>query len=164
MNAILHADKNWGIGKDNGLMFSIPADMKFFRNTTKGGVVVMGSKTLLSFPGGNPLKNRVNIVLSSTLQRSDCTVVRNLDELKEELKKYPDLPVWVIGGGSVYKLLLPYCQKVLVTRVDAIGDADTFFPDLDKDENFLLQRGEELTDNGYTLHFDTYLNRNVKAL
>lgn len=165
MQAILHADMVWGIGKKNGLMFSLPADMKFFRNTTKGGVVVMGKRTLLSFPEGKPLKNRVNIVISSSLNREDCVVVRNLDELREELKKYPDLPVWVIGGGEIYKLLLPYCEKVLVTRVEAVGGADTFFPDLDKDENFVRsKRGEDIDDNGTTVHFDEYNNLNVKKL
>lgn len=165
MNAILHADKEWGIGKNNALMFSIPTDMKFFRKTTLGGVVVMGGNTLASFPNGAPLKNRVNIVLSSRLERDDCTVVRNLSELKCELQKYPDLPVWVIGGGAVYKLLLPYCEKVLVTRVNAVGHADVFFPNLDEDKNFsLTARGENIEDNGYTIHFDEYTNLAVKEL
>ncbi len=165
MKAILCADRAWGIGRDNKLLFSIPADIKFFRQTTQGGVVVMGKNTLLSFPGAKPLKNRVNIVLSATLEREDCTVVRSLDELKGELAKYPDLPVWVIGGGKVYRLLLPYCTEVLVTRVDALGGADTFFPDLDKDENFALAvQGAPLEDNGYTVRFDVYRNLQVKAL
>lgn len=165
MNAILCADREWGIGKDNGLLFPLPSDMKFFRKTTLGGVVVMGSNTLRSFPNGQPLKNRVNIVLSSGMVRSDCTVVRNLEELKTELKKYPDLPVWVIGGGAVYKLLLPYCEKVLVTRVEAVGDAEVFFPDLDKNKNFVLTvRGENMEENGCIFHFDEYTSREVKSL
>lgn len=164
MKAILHADKEWGIGKDNRLMFSLPADMKFFRKTTTGGVVVMGKNTLLSFPNGEPLKNRVNIVLSSTLSRDDCTVVKDLAALREELKKYPDRAVWVIGGSAVYKTLLPYCESVLVTRVDAVGGADTFFPNLDKDGGFVLKRGESVTDNGYTIRFDEYVQKNVKQL
>ena len=102
IQAILHADKNWGIGKNNGLMFSLPKDMKFFRQTTQGGVVIMGDKTLFSLPGGKPLKNRINIVLSFDMEkREDCTVVRSLDELGQELKKYPDTPIWVIGGCIV---------------------------------------------------------------
>jgi dihydrofolate reductase len=165
MQAILHADKEWGIGKDNGLMFSLPTDMKFFRTTTKGGVVVMGRKTLESFPDGKPLKNRVNIVLSSSLKRDDCITVKNLNELKAELQNYPDLPVWVIGGSAIYRLLLPYCESVLVTRVETVGGADTFFPDLDKDENFIrVKRGENVDDNGTTIHFDEYKNLKVKNL
>lgn len=165
MKAILCADREWGIGKNNGLLFSLPTDMKFFRQTTKGGVVVMGRNTLLSFPNGAPLKNRVNIVLSTSLERTDCTVVRSLDELKRELAKYPDLPVWVIGGGAVYRLLLPYCSEVLVTRVDAAGGADTFFPDLDGDENFVPEtKGEAVEENGYTFRFDTYRNLHPQQL
>jgi dihydrofolate reductase len=165
MQAILHADREWGIGKSNGLMFALPTDMKFFRTTTKGGVVVMGRKTLQSFPEGKPLKNRVNIVLSSTLQRDDCITVQDLDGLKNVLQNYKDLPVWVIGGSAIYRLLLPYCEKILVTRVEAIGGADAFFPDLDQDENFTrVKRGEDINDNGITIHFDEYKNLKVKNL
>ncbi len=90
MRAILHADNEWGIGKSNSLMFSIPADMKFFRETTTGHVVVMGSNTLKSFPGGKPLKNRVNIVLyPGGEKRDDCIIVGSLDELFGEIAKYP---------------------------------------------------------------------------
>ena len=127
MKAILHADKNWGIGKSNGLMFSIPADMKFFRETTTGNVVVMGSNTLKSFPGGNPLKNRTNIVLyPDGEERGDCIIVRSLEELFSEIKKYDNDGVYVIGGAMMYKTLLPYCDEVLVTKVDAVGGADAF--------------------------------------
>lgn len=171
MKAILHADKEWGIGKRNGLMFSLPTDMKFFRNTTKGGIVIMGKNTLLSFPEGKPLKNRVNIVLSSTLQRDDVIAVKTIAELKEKLKEVAPVSgtngenVYVIGGGAVYKLLLPYCEKVLVTKVEAVGGADTFFPDLDEDKNFVKsKRGEDICDNGITIHFDEYTNLNVKTL
>ncbi len=166
MKAILHADKNWGIGKSNGLMFSIPQDMKFFRQTTQGGVVVMGDRTLLSLPNGNPLKNRINIVLSFDMEkREDCTIVRSVEELGQELKKYPDMPVWVMGGATVYQLLLPYCESVLVTKVEAVGGADAFFPNLDEHPDFTLyKRGEDVEDNGYIIHFDEYVNHNVKAL
>ena len=90
MKAIVAVDKRWGIGKNNDLLFSIPADMKFFRETTAGKVVVMGANTLKSFPNGNPLKNRVNIVLSTTINRDDCIVVRSVDELFKEIEKYLD--------------------------------------------------------------------------
>ena len=122
MKAILHADKEWGIGKSNGLMFSIPADMKFFRETTSGNVVVMGSNTLKSFPGGKPLKNRTNIVLwPDGEDREDCKIVRSLDELFAEIKKYPADKVFVVGGAMMYKTLLPYCSEVLVTKVGGRG-------------------------------------------
>lgn len=164
MRAILHADKNWGIGKSNGLMFKIPADMKFFKQTTTGNVVVMGSNTLKSFPGGNPLKERLNIVLyPGGEKREDCTVVSSLEELFKEIKKYDPEKVFVIGGAMMYKTLLPYCSEVLVTKVDAIGDADAFFENLDKNENFeLVYESEPQETNGYFVKFTTYKNKCVK--
>ena len=106
MRAIVVVDKNWGIGKKNDLLFRLPADMKHFRETTEGKTVVMGSNTLLSFPGGKPLKNRTNIVLwPGGEEREGCTVVHSLQELFAEIKKYPEddvffenldaLPGWV---------------------------------------------------------------------
>lgn len=161
MKAILHVDKEWGIGKNNGLMFKIPADMKFFRETTTGNVVVMGSNTLKSFPGGRPLKDRVNIVLyPNGEKRDDCTVVGSLDELFFEIKKYPDDKIYVIGGQMMYRTLLPYCTEVLVTKVDAVGGADAFFENLDKNPNFFVgSESEPVETNGYTIRFMTYINK-----
>lgn len=121
MNIIVAADKNWGIGKDNKLLVSIPADMKFFRETTTGNVVVMGRKTLESFPGGLPLKRRTNIVLTKDVnyQVKDAVLVHSVEELLEELKKYDSENVYVIGGDSVYRQLLPYCDIAHVTKLPA---------------------------------------------
>jgi len=165
MRAILHCDKEWGIGKKNGLMFSIPADMKFFRETTSGHTVVMGSNTLLSFPGSKPLKNRNNIVLwPGGEKREDCTVVDSLEELFEEIKKYPSDEVYVIGGAMMYKTLLPYTDEVLITKVDAVGGADAFFENLDESPDFsLIYESEPEETNGIMIRFCTYKNENVKA-
>ena len=164
MKAILHTDREWGIGKANGLMFDIPADMKFFRETTTGNVVVMGSNTLKSFPGGKPLRNRVNIVLwPGGEERDDCKIVQSLDELFSEIKKYPQDSVYVIGGAMMYKTLLPYCEEVLVTKVEAVGGADAFFENLDKNKNFtLVYKSDPVETNGYIIYFTTYKNNNVK--
>ena len=163
MRAIFHADKKWGIGRNNSLMFSLPKDMKFFRETTTGKVVVMGLNTLRSFPGGRPLKNRVNIVLSPG-EIEGVVNVHSLDELFKELKKYPPDDVFVIGGASVYRALLPYCSEALVTKVDADGGADVFAPDLDADDDFsLTSESEPQDDNGYTIRFCTYKNNNVRT-
>ena len=165
MKAILPADKNWGIGKNNGLMFRIPADMKFFKETTIGNVVVMGSNTLKSFPNGKPLKDRINIVLYPDGEdREDCKIVHSLNELFDEIKKYPTEKIYVIGGQMMYKTLLPYCEEVLVTKVDAEGDADAFFENLDKNDNFkLVYESEPVETNGYFVKFTTYKNLNLKA-
>ena len=163
--AIVHVDKEWGIGKGNDMMFSLPKDMKFFRETTLGHTVVMGGNTLRSFPGQKPLKNRTNIVLSRGQVRDDCVIVRSYEELKNLLKSKREELVYVIGGGEVYKELLPYCDGVLVTKVDAVGGAEVFFPNLDERENFVcVDEGEPLEDNGYTIRFTKYENKAVLPL
>lgn len=165
MKAILHADRNWGIGRNNSLMFKIPADMKFFKETTTGNVVVMGSNTLKSFPNGAPLKNRINIVLYPEGEdRDDCKIVRSVEELFKEIAKFPPEKVFVIGGQMMYKTLLPYCEEVLVTKVDADGDADAFFENLDKNPDFkLIYESEPVETNGYSIKFTTYKNLNLKV-
>ena len=134
MKAIVAADKNWAIGKGNDLLVKIPMDQKFSRQETSGHVVVMGRKTLESFPGGMPLKNRTNIVLT---RRQDydgkgALVVHSLEELLEELKKYPEDEIYVVGGGQIYELLLPYCNLIHVTKINFAYEADTYFPNLDQ--------------------------------
>lgn len=164
MKAIVAVDKKWGIGKRNGLLFELPADMKFFRETTSGKVVVMGSNTLKSFPGGKPLKNRINVVLyPEGEKRDDCIVVGSMDELKSELKKYEKEDVFVIGGAMFYKTMLPYCSEVLVTKVDADGEAEVFYENLDrKPEWKCVYESEETETNGYKIKFTTYMNTKVQ--
>ncbi len=165
MKAIVHVDKNWGIGRGNALMFRLPADMKFFRQTTTGNTVVMGGNTLRSFPGGAPLKDRVNIVLSATLEdRADCIIARTKRAFFDEIARARG-EVYVIGGAAIYAMLLPYCDEVYVTKVEAEGGADAFFPNLDADECFeLVSRSEPVITNGYEICFCTYKNNNVLPL
>ena len=163
--AIVHVDKKWGIGKGNDMMFSLPKDMKFFRETTLGHTVVMGGNTLRSFPNQKPLKNRVNIVLSRGHVCDECIFVRNFDELKKEIKSREQEEIYVIGGGVIYNELLPYCHGALVTKVDAVGGAEVFFPNLDLHPDFVcVEESEPIEDNGYTIRFTRYENRNVKPL
>ena len=162
MKAILAADKNWGIGYNNHLLVSIPSDMKFFRQTTTGKVVVMGRKTLESFPNGMPLKNRINIVLTGNhnYQVKDAVVVHSEDELLDELKKYDTDDIYVIGGESVYRMMLPYCDTVYVTKIDRAFQADTFFPDLDEmDEWEMTEESEEQTCFDLEFCFTKYERR-----
>ena len=162
MKAILAADKNWGIGYNNRLLVSIPSDMKFFRQTTTGKVVVMGRKTLESFPNGMPLKNRTNIVLTGNqnYQVKDAVIVHSEDELMEELKKYNTDDIYVIGGVSVYRMMLPYCDTVYVTKIDRAFQADTFFPNLDEmDEWVMTEESEEQTCFDLEFCFTKYERR-----
>lgn len=135
MNIIVNVDNNWAIGNKSKLLVSIPGDMKHFREETTGKVVVLGRKTLETFPQGQPLKNRTNIILSRNpnYQVKGAAVVHSLDELMEELKQYRDEEIYVVGGASVYKMLLPYCNVAHVTKTDHEYEADTYFPDLDRD-------------------------------
>lgn len=165
IRAIVHVDKEWGIGKGNDMMFSLPKDMKFFRETTMGHTVVMGGNTLRSFPNQKPLKNRVNIVLSRGQVCDECVWVRDFNELKNELRNRKNEDVYVIGGGVIYKELLPYCEEILVTKVNAIGGAEVFFPNLDENEKFVcVYESEPIDDNGNTIRFTTYKNKAVETL
>jgi dihydrofolate reductase len=145
MNLIAAVDSNWAIGKNNELLVRIPADQKFFRETTTGKVVVMGRKTLESFPNGIPLKNRTNIVLTSNpnYQVKDAIVVHSLDELHEELKKYPSEDVFVIGGEKVYAQLLDECDVAHITKINFAYDADAYFPNLDEKPEWVITGDSE---------------------
>ena len=164
MKAIVAIDKKWGIGKKNGLLFNLPADMAYFREKTLNKVVVMGSNTLKSFPNGKPLKNRVNIVLfPGGEKRNDCTVVDTLDEIFAEIKKYPEDDVFIIGGAMFYKTMLPYCSEVLATKVEADGNAEVFYENLDENPDFsCVSESEETETNGYRIKFTVYKNKAVK--
>lgn len=148
MNLIVAVDKNWAIGNENKLLVSIPADMKFFRETTMNKVVVMGRKTLESFPNGLPLKKRTNIVLTrdKNYQVKDAIVLHTVEEVLEELKKYNEEDIYIIGGESIYRQFLPYCKVAHVTKVNHAYEADTYFPNLDeKDEWVVTGVSEEQT-------------------
>ena len=135
--------------------------MKHFREMTNGKVVVMGSNTLLSFPEGKPLKNRTNIVLwPGGKAREDCTIVQSLEELFQELGRYPSDDVFVIGGAMMYKTLLPYSEGAIVTKVEADGGAEVFYENLDEQENWECVSVSEPTEtNGFVIRFCTYKNK-----
>ena len=138
MNLIVAVDEKWAIGKDNRLLVSIPQDMKFFRETTTGKVVVMGRKTLESFPNGLPLKNRTNIVMTrnTEYQVKDAIIVHSAKELLSALEPYDSEDIYVIGGDSIYRELLPYCDVAHVTKIQHTYEADAWFPNLDDMEDW----------------------------
>lgn len=160
MKAIVNVDNNWGIGIGDKLLNHIPADMKFFRETTTGNVVVMGRATFMTFPGPKALPNRVNIVLTSDMSWSapDVIVCHSLEELFAQLERYDTDTVYVIGGSSVYEQLLPYCNIAYVTKVNSEKTADKFFPDLDIESGWDIKcESETMEHNGTEFRFVTYV-------
>ena len=151
MNLIVSADENWAIGNKNQLLVRIPNDMKQFRNMTTGKVVVLGRKTLETFPQGQPLKDRTNIILSGSpgFPVKGAVTVSSVEKLLEELKKYPDEDIFIIGGESVYRQMLPYCNTAHVTKVDHAYEADSYFTDLDRDPEW-----EITADSDEQVYFD----------
>lgn len=166
--SILNCDKKWGIGKKNGLLFSLPLDMKFFRETTKGHVVSMGENTLLSFPSQKPLKNRTNIVLSKDESHNYDGVinVHTFEKFLAEIEKYSrNDVVFVIGGASIYRQTLPYVDEVLLTKVNADGGAEVFFPNLDENPDFeCVDNGKSLMDGDIEIRFTRYVNKNKQKI
>ena len=154
MNLIVNVDSNWAIGYRGKLLVSIPEDMKFFRSETTGKVVVLGRNTLDTFPGGQPLKNRTNIILTRNpnYQVKGAIICHSVEEVLEELKKYNSEDVYIIGGDSIYKEFLPYCDVAHVTRTDHVYDADAWFPNLEEDPAWVLT-GESEEKTYFDLEF-----------
>lgn len=164
MKSIVVVDNNWGIGKNNDLLFSLKKDMEFFRKNTLNKVIVMGSNTLKSFPNGQPLKNRTNIVLYPNAEkREDCIIVQSLEELSNTLKNYNTDDIFIVGGAMFYRTMLPYCDTNYVTKVDCDGEATVFYENLDKLPNWQLDsQSESVRDGEYEIKFCTYKNNDVK--
>lgn len=159
MDIIVARDNNWGIGKDGDLLRRIPTDMRRFRKMTTGNAIVIGRKTLESFPSGKPLPERVNIVLTSdrTYPADGAILCHSLEELPEHLRTYRGLHVFVAGGGSIYRQLLPFCERAYVTHIHDEFPADTDFPDLDNAPDWrLVEKGETQEENGISFSFDLY--------
>ena len=161
MKAIVAVDLNWGIGCDGKLLQYISEDMKFFKEKTTGNVVVMGRETFESFPGKNPLKDRVNIVLSrNELFKDDRLIVCNsVEETLKELEKYDSDKIFIIGGATIYKRFLPYCNELYVTKVHNKQKADRFFPNIDSMKEWkLIEESEEKEYNNIKYVFSKYIN------
>lgn len=141
MNLIVAVDKNWAIGYQNKLLISIPEDMRFFRDETTNKVVIMGRNTLETFPGGRPLKNRLNVVITSKQDFvvNDAVVVHSVKEALEAVKDYKSEDVYIIGGASIYEQMLEYCDVAHVTKIDYAYHADTYFPNLDENPQWMIE-------------------------
>ena len=160
MNLIACIDSKWGIGKDNDLLIKIPEDLAFFKEKTTGKVIVMGRKTLQSFPKG-PLKNRINVILTSNIPEPiiDELYVTSVKDCIDLLSKYNSEDIYIIGGGSIYAQFLPYCDTAYLTRVHKDFDADTFFPELSNDEWEITDISALKEYEGITYRFYTYKRR-----
>lgn len=159
MNIIVAVDENWAIGNKGDLLVRIPNDQKMFRMETTGKVVVLGRKTLDTFPQKQPLPNRTNIILSRNSEYTvkNAIVKHSLEELLEELKKYKSEDIYIIGGSEVYEQLLPYCDVAHVTWIEHSYAADCYFPNLDKSPEWkLTAESDELTYFDIPYYFRKY--------
>lgn len=157
MKAIVACDNNWGIGKNGDLLVKLPGDLRYFRDNTKDKTIIIGRKTLESFPGGKPLPNRLNIVLTRNAgyDPEGVQVCKSIEELNKYLEG--EAEAFVCGGGEIYRQMLPYCDEVLVTKIDGDFNADTFFPNLDEYEGFeCTWESEVQEDNGVKYKFTKY--------
>lgn len=155
MTAIVCVSKNWGIGRDGKLLFRISADLKRFKSLTVGKTVILGRKTLDTFPGGKPLKDRCNIVLSH--RELDIPGAIVVHSFSEAAALAGDDAV-VIGGASVYMALLDRCDRVCVTQVDVEAEADSYFPRLDRSPDWHIEsESEEMEENGLKFRFIDYV-------
>lgn len=169
MEFIVAVDENWGIGKDGGMLDHLPKDLAFFKKKTSGHVIVMGRKTLESFPGSRPLPNRVNIVVTSQsdYKAADGVVlVYSLAELAQLLKTMDREDVFLVGGATLYATLKDYCSGGYVTHIGhAYDGVQAFFPDLAAEAHWQLQETlAEDEEHGYTLQFCYYRNQSPRSL
>lgn len=159
MDLIVNVTENWGIGMENNLLVTISADLKRFRQLTTGRTVILGRKTLDTFPGGRPLKNRRNLIFSVNPNYTveGAEVVHSLEELKAALQ--PGEPVSVIGGASIYEMLLPYCHEARITKTLLTVPADRFFPNLDQLPGWRIAEASEVfEENGVCFQYVDYIN------
>lgn len=158
MDAIVAVYSDWGIGAKGTQPVVLKADRKLFKELTDGLTVIVGRKTLEDFPGGKPLKNRRNIVVSrSDIQVEGATVAHSLEEAVELVG---DERSFVIGGASVFKQFFPVLDRVYVTKIDLCPESDSFFPNLDEDPAWIMvDAGEELCENGINYRFTCYERR-----
>ena len=164
MNIVVAADARWGIGLHGTQTLVVPEDRKHFRKVTGTGTILVGRRTLLDFPGGKPLKNRRNIILTTdqafTVEGGE--IAHSVDEAMALVKDENPDTVFVCGGASVYRQFLPYCKRAYVTRIDAAPEADAWFPDLDALPNWQIEDpGEEREHEGLRYRFQTYVNREI---
>lgn len=164
MNFIVAVTQNYAIGKNNDLLFNLPTDLKYFKEKTINKIVVMGDKTFYSLPV-RPLPKRTTIVLTNNpdFNEQGVIIVRSLEELFKEIKKYPKEDVFVCGGATVYNLLMDYCETAFITKIDKVVQGDAYINNIDEKDNWKkVDKSETFFENGVSFSFETYKNINVK--
>lgn len=162
IKAIVAVDKNWGIGRNNKLLAHLPSDLQRFKAITEGNIVVMGRKTLESLPNGNPLPNRINIVITrdKLFSKEGVIAVNSIEHLSNYmriLEVVDDVDCYVIGGGQIFERLLEFCNEVLITKINHKFEVDTYFPNLDKSKEWeIADESEPQYENGYEFTYITY--------
>ena len=159
MNMIAAVDSNWAIGYQGNLLVRIPLDQQFFREMTTGKVIVMGRKTLATFPNGMPLANRINVVLSKNkrFKVKGAVCLHSLEEALEYLKQFNSEDIFIVGGESIYKQFLPYCDTVHLTKIDYEYKADSYFPNLaENPEWHMTAESDEQTYFDVEYYFQKY--------
>ena len=167
MNQIVAVVANWAIGRKGGMLFHMPGDLKYFREQTSGGTVIMGRKTLMAIPGCQPMPNRRNIIISRDpdFAVEGVEVASSIEAAMEMVKDEDPNKVWCIGGGGIYRSMLELSKYAYITKVDAIGGAEVFIENLDQKENWqVYEQGETMEENGFTYTFYTYKNQDVKPM
>lgn len=166
MNIIVAVDEHFGIGNGSKLLYNLPEDMAFFKEKTTGKVVIMGDVTLNSLPGGRPLKNRTNLVISADkdFKREGATVFYDLPSLLDFAKQFSTDDFFVIGGAYVYKQMLPYCKYAYITKIKEVREANKFFPNIDEMKNWkLIEQSDAIKSGDVNFHFCKYQNLEIKT-
>ena len=159
MELIVAVYDDWGIGRDGTQPIALSTDRKFFREMTRGAMVIAGRRTIADFPGQKPLPGRTNVAVTrSNVEIPDFTVCHSPEEAAELAKTAEK--AMVIGGGSIYRQMLPYCDRAIITKVHVTPQSDTFFPNLDENPDWalseILQSGEE---NGIAYEMCVYTRK-----
>lgn len=158
MNAIVVVDEAWGIGKDGRLLVHLPGDLKYYREKTIGKIIVVGRKTLESFPEGKPLPDRTNIVITrnNEYEAPGCVICRSEKEALDQLKQYRSEDIFIAGGAEIYKQFMDRCDTFYVTKIYKRFDADRYFPNLDELGYQVLWESPLQVEKGMTYRFFKY--------
>ncbi len=171
MNIIVAVDKNWGIGYHGELQVRNSEDLKRFKELTTNNIVVLGAKTLDTFPGKKPLPDRINIILNDQEEEKEfdgnyivTSFEEAIDKIKKLQKEFPKKQVYIVGGASIYKQFLDYSNMAIVTKWDFEEEADAYFPNLSELDNWKIYSEQNIKNDEGNYIVSTYINEKVKEI